>query len=223
MEVFVIKKKNFEVVSVSGLKNVRVDCRGKNNKLIIENKYLHDTVIRFIGDNNVCVVQSCNHSKPFYGEIQMGYDCEVSIGRNVSVQGRTFITTAEASKVIIGEDCMLSCEIQFRAEDSHAIYDVVTGERLNLSQDILIGDHVWVGYRSTILQGTSIGSGSVVGFGSIVKGNFPNNTIVAGAPARVIKKNIAWERPHISYSEPKIKLRDTDIKKTEKYWQKTIE
>ena len=62
---FCDKEKNFEVVSVSGLKNVRVDCRGKNNKLIIENKYLHDTVIRFIGDNNVCVVQSCNHSKPF--------------------------------------------------------------------------------------------------------------------------------------------------------------
>lgn len=213
--------KNNKVVAPPGLKNVRLDCRGENNQLIIENKYLHDTVIRFIGNNNICIIKSCSHPKSFFGEIQCGHGCSVTIGKDVSVQARVFITTAEQSQVVVGDDCMLSCEIQIRAEDSHAIYDVVTGERVNESKDIIIEDHVWLGYRCTVLQGTHIREGSVVGFGSIVKGNFPNNCAIAGVPAKVVKKNIAWERPHISYSQPIIKTHSSQIKKTEQYWNLT--
>lgn len=216
-----LESKNI-VTCPENLINVSLDLRGSNNKLIIENgSNLKNTVIRFIGSNNTCIIKSSKISKGFYGELQLGHGCTIILGHDITVQGRVFITTAEESKVEVGNDCMFSAEIQVRAEDSHAIYDVETGNRINRSKDIFIGDHVWIGYRSTILQGSYIGEGSVIGFGSIVKGNFPNNVIVAGIPAKIQKTNVAWERPHISYSGPVIKNNASEIKKTEKYWNFT--
>lgn len=53
---------------------------------------------------------------------------------------------------------------------------------------IVLGDDVWIGANCTILKGVTIGSGSIVATGSIVTaGNYPERSILAGAPARVIK------------------------------------
>ena len=52
--------------------------------------------------------------------------------------------------------------------------------------DVVIGDHVWIGYRAIVLPGVSIGTGAVVGAGSVVTRDVPPFTIVAGNPARVI-------------------------------------
>lgn len=53
---------------------------------------------------------------------------------------------------------------------------------------VFIGKNVWVGARSTILPGASIGDGCVVAAGSVVPGKeFPPNTVIAGVPAKVIK------------------------------------
>ena len=51
---------------------------------------------------------------------------------------------------------------------------------------VVIGNDVWVGYRSTILSGVTIGSGSVVGACSVVTSDLPPYAIVAGAPARIV-------------------------------------
>ena len=100
---------------------------------------------------------------------------------------------------------MISTEVIFQANDGHTIFDTETGSNLNSDMRKLkdnngflketeIGDHVWVGRRTTVLGGTSIGPGSIVGTMSVVKGSFPNNVIVAGIPARLIKKNRSWSR-----------------------------
>lgn len=51
-----------------------------------------------------------------------------------------------------------------------------------------IGNGVWLGARSTILPGVTIGAGAIVAAGSVVNHDVPPNTLVAGAPARVIRK-----------------------------------
>ena len=50
-----------------------------------------------------------------------------------------------------------------------------------------IRDSVWVGSNSTILQGVTIGDNAVVGAGAVVTKDVPENTIVGGVPARVIR------------------------------------
>lgn len=54
---------------------------------------------------------------------------------------------------------------------------------------IIIGEGCFLGANSIILKGTTLGRNVVVGAGSVVSGTFPDNVIIAGNPARVVKEN----------------------------------
>lgn len=66
----------------------------------------------------------------------------------------------------------------------------ITGE---VHEPIEIGDDAWIGTCSVILPGVRIGKGSVVGAGSIVTADVPENTIVVGNPARTLRVIIPVE------------------------------
>lgn len=53
---------------------------------------------------------------------------------------------------------------------------------------VKIGDNVWIGEKSTILKGVTIGNGSIVACNSVVTHDVEENTVVAGNPARLVKK-----------------------------------
>jgi len=53
---------------------------------------------------------------------------------------------------------------------------------------IKIGDNVWIGSNATILQGVTIGDGAIVGANAVVVKDVPKNTVVAGIPAKIIRK-----------------------------------
>lgn len=55
-------------------------------------------------------------------------------------------------------------------------------------QGISIGCNCWIGSKVTILDGAQLGNGCVVGAGSVVRGCFPDNVVIAGVPARIIRK-----------------------------------
>lgn len=60
-----------------------------------------------------------------------------------------------------------------------------------------IGNDVWIGANCVIRQGITIGNGAVIGAGSVVLKDVPANTIVAGVPAKFIKKRMdddKWQR-----------------------------
>jgi acetyltransferase-like isoleucine patch superfamily enzyme len=52
---------------------------------------------------------------------------------------------------------------------------------------VKIGKNCWIGAKATILDGTRIGDGCVVAAGAVVKGDFPDNCIIGGVPARILK------------------------------------
>jgi acetyltransferase-like isoleucine patch superfamily enzyme len=100
----------------------------------------------------------------------------------------------EAGIITIGRDCMLSTDIHMDVSDMHPIFDLTTGHRLNPPQNITLGDHVWLSTRVLVLKGASIGSGTIVGAGSMVVGTLPENVLAIGSPARVVRENVAWTR-----------------------------
>ena len=57
--------------------------------------------------------------------------------------------------------------------------------------DIVIGNDVWLGYRSVILAGVTIGDGAIVGAYSVVTKDVPPYTIVAGNPAKEIRRRFS--------------------------------
>lgn len=121
------------------------------------------------------------------------------IGKRTSIGASCAFDLSADSIVNIGADCMLSQEIICHPADGHSIFDVNTERNINSTEknkikSINIGNHVWVGFRSFILGNTNIKEGSIIGAQSLVKGDFPNNVVIAGNPARVKREDVAWSR-----------------------------
>jgi len=201
-------------------RGIKIKFSGKNNHVVIhDNAKIGGLTIDFACSNGKFEIGYHKTHRPFIGSIRIGQDSRVILGNNVSTTGRCFITAAEGSQVIIGDDVMIAKEVEIRGDDAHPIFDVDTGHRINTSRGIDIGSHVWLAQRVAILNGAVIGDGCVVGFGSIVKGAFPNNCIIAGTPARVTKKNIAWGRNHLC-SYPYYRPDSSSVEKSS-YWNRT--
>lgn len=89
---------------------------------------------------------------------------------------------------------MISSNVRIVTSDSHSIVNE-SGERINPACDVLIGNHCWIGMRALCLKGSSIADNSVVGAASCLTGKIiEKGVVIAGTPARIIKKNINWKR-----------------------------
>ncbi len=197
-----------EVKAPLSLDNCKIQFLGKNNLVEIDSESdLKNVSLQFVGnDSKVRVGKKVS----MFGRWRLGHGCSISIGDNVTSTSAVYMTCAEKTSISIGDDCMFATNVQIRTDDAHAIYDLKNGTRINPSQDIVIGNHVWLAFGVIILGGATIGHGSIVGASALVKGDFPDNCSLAGVPARVLKKNIFWERPNVLYfSEPsEYKLKD---------------
>ena len=54
-------------------------------------------------------------------------------------------------------------------------------------------NHVWIGMNATVLKGVTIGEGSIVAAGAIVTKDVPDHCLVAGVPAKIIRRDVRWE------------------------------
>lgn len=82
---------------------------------------------------------------------------------------RIVIIASECKHILIGGGCLFSFGVVIRNADAHLIYDINTHSRINATQSIYIGDHVWIGQNALLLKGTTIGSGSILGAGQLIK------------------------------------------------------
>lgn len=92
------------------------------------------------------------------------------------------------SKISIGNGTLIGEQVMIRDSNDH---DIVRDGYVRTSP-IAIGDHCWIGSRAMILNGVEIGAGSVVAAGSVVRGQFPPKSLIAGVPAKVIRTDIEW-------------------------------
>lgn len=106
---------------------------------------------------------------------------------DVFINSNSTITCAENIK--IGKRTMIGCDVDISDSDFHKI----TREDFEVIKPVLIGSHVWIGARAMILKGVTVGSGSIIACGAIVTRDIPENSLAAGIPARVIRKNVNWE------------------------------
>ena len=128
--------------------------------------------------------------------INARYDAAVEIGNNVTTGDRFFLSSGRNSKVSIGHDCMFSHDVSIHGTNGHSIIDLTRQENRSTNNEcpIEIGNHVWLGKGASVLYGSQIGDGCVVGTASMVRGIYPTNCIIAGNIARVIRENCTWDR-----------------------------
>lgn len=108
----------------------------------------------------------------------------VGIAQNCFIQVRGFVSIG--SNVMFGPNVSIFSENHGFEKTDTAMIDQVTQRK-----GVVIEDDVWLGTQSVILDGVTIGKGSIVAAGAIVNINVPPYSIVAGVPARIIKSRMA--------------------------------
>ncbi|MFF9123302.1 acyltransferase [Streptomyces sp. NPDC014889] len=213
-----------QIVYDGEIREDKIDIRfkGSNNTLIISPKAdIKDLLVTFSGDNGQIEIGPTTKKRAgLRFELRCGHESRIWIGENVGCAGRTFISAVEGVSVSIGDDVMFAKNIEVRGDDTHPIFDVRTEKRVNPSQSIVVGEHVWIAKHAVVMGGVTIGNGSVIGFRSIVTSSIPNNCVAVGAPARVVRRDIAWERPEVVPRRPNEEY-PRKGEKSPKYWNLT--
>ncbi len=93
------------------------------------------------------------------------------------------------NKIEIGHGVAISHDVTIMDSDAHKLHL----EGYVSTKPIKIGNHVWIGTRATILKGVTIGDGAVIAAGAVVTRNVPSFCLVAGVPAKIIKRDVSWE------------------------------
>ena len=153
------------------IRNSKMTLRGEGNRIIIgKNVNLQKISFEVRGKNNT-----------------------IEIGDNTIIGENTyFILRGDNHKIIIGKNCMFSRNIKLMASDGHKIY--YNDKLIETNGDIEIGDNIWITDNVTILKNIKIGSGNIIGINSTVTKSFEEeNVLIAGNPAKIVKKNISWE------------------------------
>ena len=91
-------------------------------------------------------------------------------------------------KITIGKGCAIARGVIIRDTDAHQI---ISGQH-EMTQEVIIGDHVWIGNRAIIMKGVTIGDGAIIAAGAIVTQDVPERCVAAGVPAKVIARNVDW-------------------------------
>lgn len=105
----------------------------------------------------------------------------IRIGDNVFLNGAKIYSFREIN---IGKNVMIGWNSEILDSDLHP---VSYGEKLN-NKKVVINSHAWIGSNAMILKGVTVGEGAVIGAAAVVAKDVKPHTIVAGNPARFIKK-----------------------------------
>lgn len=101
--------------------------------------------------------------------------------------------------VVIGPECVLGMKSKLTIDDGVVLSKGVVLETaglnyknkppyIHISKEIKIGKNTWIGTRAIILSGVNIGENCIVGAGTVVTKNIPNNMIAVGNPMKIISK-----------------------------------
>lgn len=118
---------------------------------------------------------------PFYCD----YGFNIEVGRNLFINYNC--TILDVAKVNIGDNVLIAPNVSIYTA-GHPLHADTRKTGYEYGIPVTIGDNVWIGGNSIIMPGVTVGCNSVIGAGSVVTKDVPDWTIVAGNPARVIRK-----------------------------------
>lgn len=137
------------------------------------------------------------------GSVTIGSSCIIETGVNfkvdhpfssenyITIGDRTFIGRCcefhTSTKVVIGNDCLIASQVILIGVGHEYSRDTLINQQTTTVGDIIIEDDVWIGTGCRVLQGVTIGTGSIIGAGSTVNKSIPPYEIWAGSPAKFIK------------------------------------
>lgn len=109
-------------------------------------------------------------------------------GRNIHIGRNVFLNSCchfqDQGGIFIGDNALIGHNVVLATID----HDLDPFDRHNHYAPIHIGNRVWIGSNAVITKGVNIGDGAVIAAGTVVTRDVPENTIVGGVPAKIIRK-----------------------------------
>jgi len=121
--------------------------------------------------------------------IEPNFNCDY--GRNIRVGKSLYVNFGcvilDCAEVNIGDNCFIGPQVGIYTA-CHPINPVERNGRLEFAKPVTIGDSCWVGGHATINPGVTLGNSVVIASGAVVTKCFPDNVVIGGNPARVLKE-----------------------------------
>jgi maltose O-acetyltransferase len=161
------------------LVNARNLCRSKLNEF---NRYNQ------VNPNRFDLLKGLLGSMQSTGFVEPPFYCDYGFNIHVGINfyANFNCTILDCCTVTIGDNCMLAPGVGIYT----ATHSLVASERNSgkeFSKPVTIKDNVWIGAQAIILPGVTVGHNVVIAAGSVVTKDIPDNVLVAGNPARIIK------------------------------------
>ncbi|WP_220033851.1 acyltransferase [Arthrobacter psychrolactophilus] len=173
---------------------ITVNFRGINNTLKVgQGNHFDFFSALFDCDNGLIEIGNSYCGLSLSAFIRVGQDSSVEIGDDSSSTSMVNISAAEGSTVRLGNKVTMRSSNYILSDDSHPIFSVLDGSRVNSSRDIHIDDNVFLADGVAVLGGSFVGKNSLLSRNTVVKRTIPNNCLVSGSPAKIVAKNVSWE------------------------------
>lgn len=117
--------------------------------------------------------------------IHFAYGSNTHIGDHVYANFN--LTIVDDGECRIGNYVMFAPNVVI-STTGHPIYPPMRDKGAQFSLPVVIKDHVWIGSNVTIMPGVTIGENSVIGAGSVVTRDIPDNVVACGVPCRVLRE-----------------------------------
>jgi acetyltransferase-like isoleucine patch superfamily enzyme len=114
-------------------------------------------------------------------------DGSITIGDNVCIGNGTILYASQNGGITIGKNTVIAAQCYIIDMDHGFKAGELILSQPNTVDEVVIGEDVWLAANTTILKGSKIGDGAVIGAKSLVKGEIPENAIAVGIPAKVLK------------------------------------
>ena len=177
------------------LNRVKFEIKGINNTIVLGRKTrLNNCHIVLWGNNCVLEIGGGNTIVSNTQFWLQDDNSTIVVGKDFTMEGG-HIASTEGEKIVIGNDCMFSNDIEIRNGDSHTIIDITEQRRTNYAQPVIIGNHVWLTAHTRVLKGSRIAHSCIIANSAVVSGILEkSNTIYGGLPAKPLKEGIDWDR-----------------------------
>lgn len=179
---------------VKEIKGIKIKFRGEHNLIKVSAKTRFEACEFNMASNCVIEIGETTSTIKKMVSYMNSYN-KISIGKNFSTLGVEFRMQENFVSFKCGNDCMFSKDIMVMVSDGHAIYDTRTKKVLNKGMCVMVGNHVWIARNVTLLKDAYINDNSVVGTQSLITKKIPEkNVVIAGVPAKVVKRHINWDK-----------------------------
>ena len=180
-------------------KGVKISDMGSKRSIILKNQ--HKKVYIGTGSSFALGGKTCWHVSrgaclQIDGDATFGKGSQIIVDGNLQI-GDHFYCNANCiincgNEMKIGNDVLIGWNVTILDGDGHHI------AHNNIFKDIYepvkIGDHVWIASNASVLKGSDIKSGTVVGYGSIISKSMEKDHVLLGGINKVLKDNIDWRK-----------------------------